>query len=120
MKLAVVEQDGVRVLEGSPDQEFVTGVGDTDRLVEACLTEGLRAVLLHAQNLTSSFFDLSSGEAGAMLQKLRNYGIRLAIVCPADTVRFSSRFGEMVAEEQRKSFFGVFETYRAAREWLGP
>ena len=47
------------------------------------------------ENLTPAFFDLSSGEAGAILQKLRNYGIRLAVVCPPGRVLMSSRFGEM-------------------------
>jgi hypothetical protein len=119
MELAVIEQDGVRVLEGPPNLALMAGVEDTDRLVEACLTEGLDGVLLHAPNLTASFFDLSSGEAGAILQKLRNYGIRLAVVCPPGDVRFSRRFGEMLSEEQRGSFFRVFETRRAAREWIG-
>jgi hypothetical protein len=30
----------------------------------------------------------------------------------------SSRFGEMVAEEQRGSFFGLFEARDAAVAWL--
>lgn len=60
----------------------------------------------------------SSGEAGAVLQKLRAYGVRLAVVCPAGSVQFSSRFGEMVAEERLRRHFGVFETRHDAREWL--
>ena len=75
--------------------------------------------LLYAKNLTEGFFNLSFGEAGAVLQKLRNYGVRLALVCPAGSVQVSRRFGEMVAEEQLRNHFGVFETRQAAREWLG-
>ena len=40
--------------------------------------------LLYASDLTN-FFDLSSGEAGAILQKLRTYGVLLAVL--------SRRFG---------------------------
>jgi hypothetical protein len=31
---------------------------------------------------------------------------------------FSSRFGEMVAEERHRTFFAVFDTAKEAREWL--
>lgn len=118
MTLTVVDEGGVKVVEGLPDQDFMITVGDTNPVIEACLSEGVRSVLLYAQNLTHAFFDLSSGEAGAILQKLRNYGIRLAVVCAPGRVRFSSRFGEMVAEERRGPHFGVFETRAAARAWL--
>jgi hypothetical protein len=82
------------------------------------LSNRARSALLYAEHLTDGFFNLSSGEAGAVLQKLRNYGVRLALVCPAGSAQFSSRFGEMVAEEQLRNHFGVFETRQAAREWL--
>ena len=59
-----------------------------------------------------------SGEAGPILQKLRNYKIRVAIVYAPDRVRFSSRFGEMAAEESRGGQFGLFESVLAARKWL--
>jgi len=91
---------------------------DADRVIEACFSSGARSALLYAQNMTTAFFDLSSGDAGAILQKLRNYRIRLAVVCAPDGVRFSSRFTEMVAEERRGPHFGLFDTRDAAREWL--
>jgi GNAT superfamily N-acetyltransferase len=119
MDLSVVEEAGTRAVEGVPDQRFMSRVDDASRIVEACLSNRTRSALLYAHNLTAAFFDLSSGEAGAILQKLRNYRVRLAVVCPQGTVRFSSRFGEMLAEERRGSFFGVFETRSAARQWLG-
>jgi hypothetical protein len=76
------------------------------------------AVLLYPKNLPPGFFDLSSREAGDILQKLRNYHIRLAIVCvnPAD-VQFSSIFGEMLAEESDGPHFGVFSSREQAIDW---
>jgi len=118
MELTVVEEGGVRLVEGPPDRRFMSSVDDAARVVEACLSAGVEAALLYAENLTDGFFDLSSGEAGAILQKLRNYRVRLAVVCPPGRARFSSRFGEMVAEERRGRYFGLFETRGVAWEWL--
>ena len=56
--------------------------------------------------------------AGAILQKLWNYRIRLAVVCAPGSVRFSRMFGEMAAEESRSGYFQVFDSAQAAREWL--
>jgi Domain of unknown function (DUF4180) len=119
MELSLVEEDGVRFVEGLPEQPFMSRVDDVNRVIEACFSEGVDSALLYAHNLTNTFFDLSSGDAGTILQKLRNYRIRLAIVCPPGSVQFSSRFNEMMIEERREPYFDVFETRHAAREWLG-
>ena len=112
MELVRVEDGGLRLLEGSPDEHFMSDVEDAGRLIEACFSAGTDAALLYPTNLTVAFFDLSSRQAGAILQKLRTYGIRLAVVCSPGAVRFSTRFGEVLAEERRGRFFGVFETRR--------
>jgi hypothetical protein len=119
MKLVAVKVDSISMLEGPPDGPFMAGTDDATRLVEACLSHRVGSVLLYAQNLPERFFDLSSGQAGAILQKLRNYHVRLAVVCRPGSVQFSSRFAEMVAEARRGRSFGVFETREAALEWLG-
>jgi uncharacterized protein DUF4180 len=118
--LRVVEENGVKVAEGEPDKPFLVAAQDGSRVIEACFSNGTRRALLYPANLPPDFFDLSSGAAGAILQKLRNYGIRLAVVCPPGSVTFSSRFGEMLAEERRGIHFGVFETRDGARAWLHP
>ena len=118
MELTIVEEAGVRFVEGPPDLPLVHSVEDAVLLVEACFSHRAKAALLYAPNLTQKFFDLSSGEAGAILQKLRNYRIRLAVVCAPSSVRFSSSFGEMVAEESRVGYFRLFDSGEAAREWL--
>ncbi|WP_437669293.1 DUF4180 domain-containing protein [Sorangium sp. So ce131] len=118
MELTGVDERGVKFVEGQPDQRLMSSVQDANRVIEACFSDRLDAALLYPANLTASFFDLSSGEAGEILQKLRNYRIRLAVVCPPGDAGFSSRFGEMLAEERRGKHFGVFETRVAAIEWL--
>ncbi len=47
----------------------------------ASFSNQINRVLLYSENLTEQFFDLSPGEAGAILQTFRNYGVRVAVVC---------------------------------------
>jgi hypothetical protein len=118
LELTLIDDAGVRFLESPSGRQLLHSVGDAERLVEACLSRGVDCALLYAANLTHGFFDLSSGEAGAILQKLRNYRIRLAVVCVPGTVQISSRFGELLAEEARSNQFGLFESREAALGWL--
>ncbi len=120
MPLSVVDERNVRVVEGAPDRPFMLRADDATRVIEACFSGRSRRALLYASNMPPAFFDLSSGQAGAVLQKLRTYGVRLAVVCAPGSVRFSSRFGEMAAEEQQREFFRIFETRDAALKWLVP
>ncbi|WP_437964154.1 DUF4180 domain-containing protein [Sorangium sp. So ce260] len=118
MDLTLVDEGGVKFVEGLPDQALMSSARDVDRVIEACFSDRAPCALLYAANLPAAFFDLSSREAGEILQKLRNYWIRLAVVCPPEGPGFSSRFGEMMAEERRGVHFGVFETRHAAVEWI--
>ena len=85
--------------------------------IEACLSYGTDALLLRAEDLPDAFFDLSSGEAGAILQKLRNYHIRLAVV-RSPTLQLSRRFDELIADERGRPYFRLFDERLAAEEWL--
>jgi hypothetical protein len=116
--LPLVEENGLRLVEGPPGQPLMARTDDAARVIEACLSHGVDAALLYAPNLTPAFFDLSSREAGEVLQKLRNYGVRLAVVAPAGSVKLSTRFGEMLVEERRGRFFGMFETREDGIAWL--
>jgi hypothetical protein len=116
--VTVVEEDGHRFVEGSPDHPFIGRAKDATLVVEGCWSAKTRDALLYPANLPDEFFDLSSGQAGAILQTLRNYRIRLAVVCAPGSVRFSSRFSEMVAEETRGNHFRVCESRDEARTWL--
>lgn len=113
MGLARVDHDGVALVEANPGDPLIARPDEAARVIEACLSEGARGALLYAANLTPHFFDLSSGEAGAVLDKLRRFRIRLAVVCAPGCVRFSTRFHEFVADD-----FAVFDDRRAAVAWL--
>ena len=108
----------MKLLEREPGVRYIADAEDVGRLIEDCISTGSRAALLHADNLPRKFFDLSSGQAGQILQKLRTYKVRLAVVAPKERVVQSPRFGDMVAEERRSGQFGLFETRDAAAAWL--
>jgi hypothetical protein len=74
-------------------------------------------VLLPAASLPPAFFDVSSGDAGEILQKLRNYRMRVAVLRDA-SVAPSTRFHELMADERRHGFFGLFESEAEAVAWL--
>lgn len=117
MELIVRDGPGQRFAEGPPGEPLMRRVGDVTRVIEVCFGECINAVLLYAENLTERFFDLSSGEAGEILQKLRNYNIRLALVAPP-TLQLSQRFRELLLDEQRGPYFRLFETRAGAQAWL--
>jgi hypothetical protein len=110
--------DSSTFLEGQPGQPYMRRADDVTTLIGECFSAHSRRALLYADNLPPAFFDVSSREAGTVLQKLRNYGVRLAVVAQRDSVPASSRFHELLAAERRDGAFGLFETREAAVAWL--
>jgi hypothetical protein len=106
------------MIEGPRDQPWLTTAADAKLVVEACFSTRTHDALLYVANLPPAFFDLSTRLAGEYLQKWRNYRIRVAVFCPPGSVPFSTRFGEMLAEEAGRGHFRVFETRDAAVAWL--
>lgn len=108
----------MKMLEREPGTRYLADANDVGRLIEDCFSSGARTALLYAENLPGKFFDLSSGQAGTILQKLRTYQVRLAVVAPKERVVPSPRFSEMAAQERRSGQFALFETRDAAAAWL--
>jgi hypothetical protein len=109
---------GQTIVEGPPGVHLLRSPDDIVDLIGACFEQGTSTMLLYADNLTAGFFDLSSGEAGAILQKLRNYHIRLAVVAPSEEVPQSTMFRQMAREESKAGDFRIFEDRPSAQEWL--
>jgi hypothetical protein len=112
-----VDGEGTAIVEVAQSGPLLSSSADVRRVIEACLSMRASSVLLRAEQLPERFFDLSSGEAGEILQKLRTYRIRLAVVRDA-TMRMSTRFGELMTEEQGRNDFRMFDSREAAAGWL--
>jgi hypothetical protein len=118
VELNVVEPAGKRYIEGVAGQSLLRDADDAALLVEACFNHRTKRLLLYPENLTGRFFDLSSREAGTILQKLRTYQIRLAVVWPPAARALSRRFGDLMVEENRDRYFHLFEDRPQAEAWL--
>jgi hypothetical protein len=113
VSLGLIDENGVRAVEGTRGHGLMQRPQDATLVLEACFSANARAALLYPENLTARFFDLSSGEAGVVLDKLRRYQVRLAIVCAPESTEFSSRFREILSDDLR-----VFGARDAALAWL--
>lgn len=117
MQYSVNGSGAQSLIEGTRGQRSIARVDDVTHAIEACFEHRIRRLLLYAENLPIEFFDLSSGQAGVILQKLRTYNIRLAVV-RSPSLRLSSRFGELLADESRGSYFALFDGRAEAQAWL--
>ncbi|MFN7983955.1 MAG: DUF4180 domain-containing protein [Vicinamibacterales bacterium] len=75
-----VEEDGTRFIECAASRSWILEPRDATLVLEACLAVPTRLALLYSSNLPARFFDVSSREAGEILQKWRAYGLRAAVV----------------------------------------
>lgn len=117
MEIEVIIKDGKKIIEGIPGKKLICNEADAVELVGICGENDTNLLLLYAENLSENFFDLRSGEAGAILQKFRTYYIRGAAVLSPEIAK-QGKFGEMVKEENRGQYFHVFDDREKAEEWL--
>lgn len=78
----------------------------TQQFLQMMMDSGAEGVIVHKETIDESFFDLKSGLAGDMLQKVVNYRLRLAIV--GDFSRYESKSLKAFISESNKSNTIVF------------
>ncbi|MBN1335407.1 MAG: DUF4180 domain-containing protein [Deltaproteobacteria bacterium] len=119
MHVRVIEAGGGRYLEVLPGTLAFESEDQALEVVAACGEWDTCAALLHGDALTRRFLDLTTGLAGAILQKFVNYHVRVAVLWTAPIPE--GRFGEYVREANRGSHVRVFADRAAAEAWLvGP
>jgi PadR family transcriptional regulator, regulatory protein AphA len=113
----VLELNGKKIIESSGANGRLACEADALELVALCGEHDVDGLLLHASHLASKFFDLKTGLAGAVLQKLTNYRVKTALVAPPQTVS-GKRFSEFVYETNQGEQFRVYPDREAAVAWL--
>ena len=105
---ALVRGEGILISDSASAVEL---------LASARHETGCSAVILGKEQLDESFFRLSSGLAGEVLQKFVNYQMRLAIV--GDFSRYTSKpLRDFIYESNRGSHVGFWPTEEEALAWL--
>jgi|WetSurMetagenome_2_1015567.scaffolds.fasta_scaffold53557_2 PadR family transcriptional regulator, regulatory protein AphA len=97
--------------------QFITSPQDLLDLLALGGEQGTNLFVLAEQNLAVEFYDLKTGFAGEVFQKLSNYGSRLAIVGDSEKVR-SPRFRELMAESNKGTHVRFARTREEAVAWL--
>lgn len=118
MEFNQIEHNGTKVVEAAADGVSILVGNNVVDAIAACGENRTDRLLVHVASLPARFFDLKSGEAGEILQQLRNYRIRLALVGGLDEAAASQRFSEMMIEENRQPHFHIFAATNVAVAWL--
>lgn len=74
-------------------------------------------LLLAEEDVSSDFFDLRTGLAGAAFQKLTTYGVVVAFVVETPS-RYGPRFAELAREHARHPHIRIFTSRASAESWL--
>jgi hypothetical protein len=85
-----------------------------DRIMGA---DGTGDLCLDEGELDPDFFNLRSGVAGELLQKLVNFKMRVALVI-ADPLNYGERFSELAREHRTHPQVRFFSTREDAERWL--
>ena len=100
--MRIEEYGDLRVQYLDPDGPIVSSSEDTSDLIGNAWVDNVGLIAIPVSRLDPAFFELRSGKAGELAQKLVNYQLRLAVV--GDVSEFeaaSDAFRDWVWESNR-------------------
>ncbi|MCF7823708.1 MAG: DUF4180 domain-containing protein [Candidatus Marinimicrobia bacterium] len=86
-------------------------------LLSKCYEYESNLILLSENNLSSAFFDLKTGLAGAAMQKFSNYQVKVSVSLQNEN-NYSPRFQELMHEMNRSNSLRFFLDRESAERWL--
>jgi len=93
---------GTHVLHVDECGPAITSELDGRELLERAIQEDAQWIAIPASRLGDAFFTLSSGLAGAIVQRLQNHGCGLAVLGDVERhAAASTSFGALLAESNR-------------------
>jgi PadR family transcriptional regulator AphA len=117
VKYRVIEKNKQKYIDVTSTELCVQREGDIMDLIAACGENNTSRLLLHDKALPDGFFDLKTGLAGQVLQKLINYHVKTALII-SNEQRIQGRFKELLIESNRGNDFRVFTNISDAEKWL--
>lgn len=85
-------------------------------LISICGENGVNRLLIHGERLSDDFLRLSTGVAGAILQKFTTYNVKVVIVLNKDSVK--GKFKDFLSESNKGNMFRAYTNYDEAENWL--
>lgn len=106
--MRIDDRGDLRVQHLDPDGPILSSSEDTSDLIGNAWVENVGLIAIPVARLDPAFFELRSGRAGELAQKLVNYHVRLAVV------------GDISAFEAASDAFRdwVWESNRGSHVWF--
>ena len=117
MTYHIVQKEQQRYMLLGTDGTQIQTEAEAVRAAALCFENGIDRLLMMDGRLSSDFFELQTGIAGALLQKFSNYHIKAALVL-TDSSRITKRFQELLYESNKGNTFRSFDTVACAEVWL--
>ena len=119
MNVRIHEVQGKKVAEMLSEGIIIRSSRDAMDLVGEMLSRGLSQLILHERNIAPEFFQLGTGIAGEVLQKLANYQIKVALVGQFDGYK-SKNLQAFIVESNRGNQVFFTSGIESALERMGP
>ena len=118
MNVRIHDVQGKQVAEMLSDGIVVRSSRDALDLIGQMLSRGIRQLILHERNVSPEFFQLKTGLAGEVLQKLTNNQIRVAFVGRFENYR-SKSLQAFITESNRGNQVCFTKSLESALERIG-
>ena len=107
MKVVIHKKENQVIAEVKSDEIIIARVEDALDLMADPDLENSSKIIIRKENIAPDFFDLRTGIAGEILQKLINYRIQLAVVGDFENIESKSFKAFMIEENRGHNLFFV-------------
>lgn len=116
MNYQVVEKNSNKYIRLHREGNLIQTESDGLELLSLCSEYETNLLLIPDSRLADEFFSLSTGLAGAILQKFAQYGVQAAIVL--DASRIKGKFKDLLIESNQGAMFRAYASFDEAEHWL--
>jgi hypothetical protein len=118
MQINSIEQNGIKIAIATSSEKVITDTQSAlDLLATVSYETGANRIILNKENIVDSFFVLSTGLAGEILQKFVNYHTKVAIY--GDYTKYTSKpLKDFIYESNRGNSIFFLQTKEEAIERL--